>query len=553
MDKPNRAQVRAGAAVALLIALAVACRFAGNSGYLRLPLGLLRSAIYLGLFAAWGLSVRTRIIQTQARRYLTAVAAIMVLWILLRTLKYYFVPQEAMPLLTRQLWYWYYFPLLYIPMLAVFVAMSLGRPEAYRLPRWTGLLYLPAAALLALTVTNDLHQLVFTFPAEATVWSDGDNGYGPGYMLILGWELFCALTAFAIMLRKCRLRRGRGALLLPLLPFAAAVLYGFVYVSGARWLRFAAGDMTVVFCLFFAAVLDSCIRCGLIQSNTRYRELFRASSIGARITDGAYRVLLSSQPNIDIPGDTMRRTEAGPVMLTGSLRLSGAPISGGHVLWTEDVSALTLALEELEDANEYLRGRNMTLAEEYRTSSRRRRLAEQNRLYNEMQDQTAPVVSLLQSLVDSLDRTEDAAEERELLLQVCVLGIYIKRRNNLIFLSQERPEIPASELRGCVEEIVRGFQLFGVDSDYRLRVEESLPFSSLTYLYDALAEVMEATAARVSAMYIALGFEEGRPTMIIQLSGPASLPDFRVSGLTAEREDDREWRLSCRAPAGGGQ
>ena len=32
----------------------------------------------------------------------------------------------------------------------------------------------------------------------------------------------------------------------------------------------------------------------------------------------------------------MRQTEAGPVRLDGGLRLSGAPVRGGHVLWTED-------------------------------------------------------------------------------------------------------------------------------------------------------------------------------------------------------------------------
>ena len=36
---------------------------------------ILRAAIYIGLFVAWGISVRSRIIQPQVRRYLTAVSA----------------------------------------------------------------------------------------------------------------------------------------------------------------------------------------------------------------------------------------------------------------------------------------------------------------------------------------------------------------------------------------------------------------------------------------------------------------------------------------------
>lgn len=46
------------------------------------PLGwlcaFLRSVIYIGLFTAWGISVRRRIIQSQVRRYLTAISVLMV-------------------------------------------------------------------------------------------------------------------------------------------------------------------------------------------------------------------------------------------------------------------------------------------------------------------------------------------------------------------------------------------------------------------------------------------------------------------------------------------
>ena len=33
------------------------------------------------------------------------------------------------------LWYGYYFPMLFIPLLCVLVALSLGKPENYRLPK----------------------------------------------------------------------------------------------------------------------------------------------------------------------------------------------------------------------------------------------------------------------------------------------------------------------------------------------------------------------------------------------------------------------------------
>ena len=130
---------------------------------------ILRGSIYIVFFAAWGVSTRNRIIQPQVRRYLTAIAALMVFWLTVRTIKY---SLDEAAWLMRHLWYLYYLPMLFIPFLAVFVALSLGKPENYRLPKWTALLYIPTFALLLMVLTNDLHQLVFVFPADAVVWMD---------------------------------------------------------------------------------------------------------------------------------------------------------------------------------------------------------------------------------------------------------------------------------------------------------------------------------------------------------------------------------------------
>ena len=112
MIKVNKRTAGALLIVALLIAAAVVCRFLGNSGYFPAAMGLLRSFIYLGLFSFWGVYVRQRVIQVQARRFLTAIALIIIFWLAVRTVKFFFVfdPDAA-----RQLWYLYYLPMLFHP------------------------------------------------------------------------------------------------------------------------------------------------------------------------------------------------------------------------------------------------------------------------------------------------------------------------------------------------------------------------------------------------------------------------------------------------------
>ena len=87
----------------------------------------------------------------RTRRYLLSISALMVLWLLLRSIKYA-APLESV---CRYLWYGYYLPLLFIPMFSLLVALSLGRSEDCRLPRWTRALYVAASILFLLVLTNE--------------------------------------------------------------------------------------------------------------------------------------------------------------------------------------------------------------------------------------------------------------------------------------------------------------------------------------------------------------------------------------------------------------
>lgn len=112
-----------------------------------------------------------------------------------RSAKYFIFWQ---PGAIRYLWYLFYLPMLFVPMLALLIAMSLGKPDDYRLPGWTRALWLISGALLLFVLTNDLHQLVFTFPKDASVWTDRDNGYAAGYFIVVGYQVVCAGAALVL-------------------------------------------------------------------------------------------------------------------------------------------------------------------------------------------------------------------------------------------------------------------------------------------------------------------------------------------------------------------
>ena len=120
--------------VLFAVVLAYTFRLIGRGSFYPTLFSYLRSFIYIGLYAAWGLSVRRRIAQKQVGRYLTSVSVLLILWFVFRTVKYFIFRH---PDAIRYLWYLFYLPMLFVPMLALLIAMSLGKPDDYRLPKWT--------------------------------------------------------------------------------------------------------------------------------------------------------------------------------------------------------------------------------------------------------------------------------------------------------------------------------------------------------------------------------------------------------------------------------
>ena len=508
-----------------------------------------RSVIYIMLFAAWGISVCRRIIQPQVRRYLTAISALMVFWVTARTLRHLFAET---PWARRHLWYLYYLPMLFIPLLALFVALSLGKPDNFRLPKWTALLYIPTAALLLLVLTNDLHQLVFRFPEDAVVWMN-EYRYGIVYFPVVGWMVLCALTALVIMLVKCRVPNSRKVLVLPFVPVVLSVIYGALYIFQLPWLRLIAGDVTVVFCLLIAATLESCIQCGLIQSNTHYRELFDASTVGAQITDPEYHVVLSSRAAQEVNIETLRQTQQAPVMLEGGIRLSGAPIKNGYVIWTEDVSPLIRVLNDLEEAKENLQDNKDILEEEHAVKEREAHIAEQERLYHIIQRDTAKQILLMDEMIEQAENAGSDEERRHILKKMLVIGAYLKRRSNLVFLSDKDSMLEATELELSIGESINNLETFGVTCGFISELTGLILSMNVIAMYDFFEEIAERSLDRMSSILVHAGIKAGFLVFSLDTDSRSDFSDLASDAVTAVQDEDGEWKLTLRLDMGGGR
>lgn len=534
MSKAAKKSILYALGVLALIAFAMWLRYASRHIFHSPAVSHLRSGIYVFLFSAWCYTLWLRIVQVQVRRYLLAISALMVLWILLRSIKFSIGNTDA----ERRLWYFYYFPMLFIPMLSVFVSQSLGKDEAFRLPRWTKLLYIPTLLLLLLVLTNDLHRQVFSFPSG--VLSDGEYRYEKGYYFVLGWEALCAAFSLVLMVRSCRIPHSRRIRWLPLVPFALSLAYAYAYVKKVYWVWVLAGDMTVSQCLIFASIFECCIQCGLIQSNLGYDELFEATSLPVQITDHAlctkYASIAMQKP---LPQSELRHMQQDTVQLDDDTLLKRHRLRSGWVFWKEDISALNQIRKELELTRDELRDTGDVLAAENAQRARWLKLTEENRLYDMMEAQTARQIAMLRDLLAELQRTEDSDRAIRLLGQIIIIGTYIKRRSNLIFVGVQRGAISVQELRLCLNESSENISVYGADCKTIVKGEGQLTVEQATQIYDLFEAVVEMGLESLRALLTSI--EVGKQvevTLCVSAAEPLCALRARFPGLEWEQDED---------------
>ena len=534
MSKATKKSLLYALGVLALIALAMWLRYASRHIFHSPAVSHLRSGIYVFLFSVWCYSLWIRIVQTQARRYLLAISVLMVLWILLRSIKYSIENTDV----ERWLWYFYYFPMLFIPMLSVFVSRSLGKGEDFRLPRWTKILYVPTLLLLLLVLTNDLHQQVFSFPSG--VLSDREYRYEGGYFLVLGWGALCAGFAFLSMAKNCRIPRSRRIRWLPLVPLALSLAYACAYVKKVYWVWVLAGDMTVSQCLIFASILECCIQCGLIQSNLGYDELFEATSLPVQITDQAFcSQYVSVAMRGALPPNELRQMRVDTIHLGDDTLLKRHRLRSGWVFWKEDISALNQIRKELELTRDELRDTGDVLAAENAQRARWLKLTEENRLYDMMEAQTARQIAMLRDLLAELRKTEDPDRARHLLGQAIIIGTYVKRRSNLIFVGVQRGAISVQELRLCLNESSENISVSGADCKTIAKGEGQLTVEQATQVYDLFEAVVETELESLRALLISIEVGK-RVEVAISVSAAEPLRGLcgRFPGLEWEQDED---------------
>ena len=539
--KRNTKQLFPMILVFTIITAAYSCRILAMLDIGGAWMSYIRAALYLLLFSLWGFSLDRRIIQTQALHCLRLTAALMLLWLILRTLKYEFVTDLTV---ARYIWYLYYLPMLFIPLLGVYIALSLGKSEEFRLTGRIGALAIIPAVLFLLVITNDLHQQVFAFSSGVPGVPD-NYGYSHGifYFCSMGWMVACMIFSLVLLLKKSRVPCSKKKRLAPFVIGCATVLYGILYLLGLPAVRRWLGDMNVTFCLLYAAIYESCIRCRMIQSNTGYVELFEATTLAACIADRSGSIVLRSRAAGE---DMVCPREGIPLIRPNGIRISSAPISGGYAVWQDNVRPLTELRTKLSENKAKIKNNKEKLQEAYLIQKKLNELTEKNRIYDEMEARYGEQIARIGQLLKQCEGAEPA-ETQSLLKRILLLGTYIKRDANLYFLSLEYELLPQQELRLTVDEAVRVMTVCGTECSVAYHTTKPMLSSEVARLLDLLKTVTEAAIGGLYSMFISVSDSE----MDLSVECAAELSDLASPDVTVQREDGL-WLVRTRIGGGSG-
>lgn len=301
--------------------------------------------------------------------------------------------------------------------------------------------------------------------------------------------------------------------------------------------------MNVTFCLLYAAIYESCIRCRMIQSNTGYVELFEATTLAACIADRSGSIVLRSRAAGE---DMVCPREGVPLIRPNGIRISSAPISGGYAVWQDNVRPLTELRTKLSENKSKIKNNKEKLQEAYLIQKKLNELTEKNRIYDELETKYGKQIARIGQLLKQCEGAEPA-ETQSLLKRILLLGTYIKRSANLYFLSQEYELLPQQELRLTVDEAVRVITVCGTECSVVYRTTGPMRSTEVARLLDLLKTVTEATIGGLYSLFISVSDGE----MDLSVECAAELSDLASPDVTVQREDGL-WLVRTRIGGGSG-
>lgn len=461
------------------------------------PKRYIGTVCWVGLVIVWMVRVKHNIVQDSIRHYLLMGGVMLVLLFLFRTMRYY--TTDEYPVLGRYLWYGYYIPFIVLPLMGFMMSISTGKTKEEARSEnklIKNIIRIIASLLIVSVFTNDIHHGAVRIEYSET--GGTKSTYGVLWYFIFVWLITLSLSAFGVLIRKCRVSGCRKRWYVPAIVFAIGfIMYVAYYANGGNSPEIFGIRLYLiqeVSVLLFVGTCEAAIHIGLIPSNSGYNSVFENAGWNVAMADGDGNIVKTSGDMEGITSSEIMRSLKEPVPVRDGYVMKAVRNDEGITAWLTDISGIEKVSRELKAASIELEGENDIIQKESEIKLQRASIEAQNRLYDS-------VVPILKPQIDSIMKLLDEATD-ESLLKATVMCIYVKRRFNLFLVADGKEYIPSDELYFCIRETIEAISELGIPAYIEPFLDVMIPSGQAFLAYDFFERLMEKYITDIKGIFV---------------------------------------------------
>ena len=455
------------------------------------------------------------------KRRMLFCAWLIVTFMLLRMVRYEVF--TAGTIFARYTWYFYYLPMLFIPLCTFYATLYIDGEEKREFAKVKHLFGVVTTLLFLGVLSNDFHQTVFGFQDGFLNW-ENDYTHGFGFFVVIAWTYFLYIFSIVIMFKKCRLSKVKKRWWITIIPFAIGITMQLLIAFGK--MPKVNGLMVINFpeavCFMIALFWECCIRIGLIPTNKGYGELMRVSSLALQITDENGAAIYKSISANELKEADKKKAE--PILLDENTELYCEKIPGGYTYWQNDISELNEINKKLEEVHSLLSEETELIRLENELKEKRVSIEQRTALYELINSKTATQSKQIAKLAESALAEKDTKIRNYNAGLICFLGAYIKRYANLMLLAENESMMSTAELGMAIGESLRYLGNMNIPSAYVGNVDVNIPTDNVVLLYEIFERLVEESLSSLKAVYVKVENSSGIILKII-LEGASAVLD----------------------------
>ena len=264
--------------------------------------------------------------------------------------------------------------------------------------------------------------------------------------------------------------------------------------------RSIVGAFPEVMCFMIAGFILTSMKLGLITSNDDYAEMFKRSSFPAYVVDKNQNIIYSSAVTRQV--DKSLWPKQNENITIEDDKIYNLPISGGSVIWFENIKEINDIKKELDDTNERLkeeeqiRKLNNALREEKAITK------EKNALYDAIANETIYETNRIMELSKEVEDNPSLFKKNMAL--VCFYSSYIKRLSNLKLIEKKKKKMAIDELYLSTAESLRFVEKSNIRTFISDIDVDNYEYDSelIIYLYKTFQKILEDNISNVKAISV---------------------------------------------------